>query len=278
MPVSNTSALGVRSTNSGGSRWIGRRWSAIDRAAVVDRLAQQVEDAAQRFLADRNGQRRRRCRRTSIPRRRPSVDPSATARTRPPPRCCCTSPTRWIDEAVVIGIDLDGVVDAGELCFGKLGVEGRADHLGDLSGGGHDASLVVLWIARTGRRRRETASPAAGRSGLYRRFTMSQGGRARACHRNRRGGNAGKKLLLSQGGGLREKRYNPCGGSAVGGKCPAGARVPHGFSPVSATAPFRKTVRPDILDLGLPPHYAAPKILCRTRRNRFRRRRDGFER
>ena len=31
---------------------------------------------------------------TSIPRTRPSVDPSATQRTRPPPRCCWTSPVR----------------------------------------------------------------------------------------------------------------------------------------------------------------------------------------
>src|SRR5205807_4759838 len=29
MPVSKTSALGVRSTNSGGSRWIGRRCSTL---------------------------------------------------------------------------------------------------------------------------------------------------------------------------------------------------------------------------------------------------------
>ena len=31
---------------------------------------------------------------TGMPRTRPSVLPSATARTRPPPRCCCTSPVR----------------------------------------------------------------------------------------------------------------------------------------------------------------------------------------
>ena len=82
MPVSKTSALGVRSTNSGGSRWIGRRSVDVDRAAIVDRLAQQIEDPAQRFLADRHGQRTTPVSTQSMPRRRPSVLPSATARTR----------------------------------------------------------------------------------------------------------------------------------------------------------------------------------------------------
>ena len=44
----------MRSTNSGGSRWIGRRSLGVDRAAAVDRLAEQVEHAAERFLADRH--------------------------------------------------------------------------------------------------------------------------------------------------------------------------------------------------------------------------------
>ena len=51
MPVSNTSALGVRSTNSGGSRWMGRRFFDVDGPAIVDRVAQQIEHAAECFLA-----------------------------------------------------------------------------------------------------------------------------------------------------------------------------------------------------------------------------------
>ena len=57
MPVSKISTFGCWSTNGGGSRWIGR-YSPFDRAAVVDRLAQHVEDAAQRRLAHRHADRR----------------------------------------------------------------------------------------------------------------------------------------------------------------------------------------------------------------------------
>ena len=42
---------------------------------------------------------------TSMPRTRPSVEPSATQRTRLPPRCCCTSPTRWSLTPFVLRID-----------------------------------------------------------------------------------------------------------------------------------------------------------------------------
>ena len=54
MPVSNSSVLGDSSANGGGSRWIGRVLRGVDRAAAVDRLAEQVEDAAERLLADRH--------------------------------------------------------------------------------------------------------------------------------------------------------------------------------------------------------------------------------
>ena len=57
MPVSNCSVLGERSSNAGGSRWIGQRSVALNRAAAVDRVAQQVEDPAQRLLADRHAHR-----------------------------------------------------------------------------------------------------------------------------------------------------------------------------------------------------------------------------
>ena len=47
--------FGLRATarsNVGGSRWIGRIFLGVDRAAAIDRLAEEVEDAAERFLAD----------------------------------------------------------------------------------------------------------------------------------------------------------------------------------------------------------------------------------
>ena len=41
----------------GAGRWIGQRSSRLDRVAVVDRLAEQVEDAAQGVVADRDRDR-----------------------------------------------------------------------------------------------------------------------------------------------------------------------------------------------------------------------------
>ena len=68
---------------------------------------------------------------TFMPRTRPSVEPRATQRTRLPPRCCCTSPVRWMRDALVLGVDLAGVVDLGQMAFVELGVERRADDLDD---------------------------------------------------------------------------------------------------------------------------------------------------
>ena len=39
---------------------------------------------------------------TSTPRFRPSVEPRATARTRPPPRCCCTSPVSFMPSELMV--------------------------------------------------------------------------------------------------------------------------------------------------------------------------------
>ena len=57
IPVSRISWVGVRSSTAGAGRWIGQRSVALHRRAVVDRLAEQVEDPAQRLLADRDGDR-----------------------------------------------------------------------------------------------------------------------------------------------------------------------------------------------------------------------------
>ena len=57
MPVSRISRVGVRSSTSGASRWIGQRSSASTVVALVDRLAEQVEDAAERLVADGHGDR-----------------------------------------------------------------------------------------------------------------------------------------------------------------------------------------------------------------------------
>jgi hypothetical protein len=43
-----------------------------------------------------------------------------------------------------LGIDLERVIDRRQRIFGELGVEGRSDHLRDLSGSGHRHG--PLWI------------------------------------------------------------------------------------------------------------------------------------
>ena len=57
MPVSNISVVGVRFSTFGAGRWIGQRSSYSTSPDEVDRLAEQVEDPAQRALADGHGDR-----------------------------------------------------------------------------------------------------------------------------------------------------------------------------------------------------------------------------
>ena len=58
IPVSRTSWVGVRSEAFGAGRWIGQRSTSSGSAlAVVDRVAEQVEDAAQGDVADRHRDR-----------------------------------------------------------------------------------------------------------------------------------------------------------------------------------------------------------------------------
>ena len=57
MPVTRISASVDWSMNSGADRWIGDAQFGDDRTAFVDRLADDVEDAAQGFGADRHHDR-----------------------------------------------------------------------------------------------------------------------------------------------------------------------------------------------------------------------------
>ena len=54
IPVSKTSTSVVCSSNGGGSRWIGSHVSALTGALEVDRVAEDVEHAAEGGLADRH--------------------------------------------------------------------------------------------------------------------------------------------------------------------------------------------------------------------------------
>ena len=57
------------------------------RPTIINRIPQQIKHPPQRFFPHRH-RHRRPVSITSTPRRSPSVDPNATARIFPPPRCC----------------------------------------------------------------------------------------------------------------------------------------------------------------------------------------------
>ena len=110
-----------------------------DRASAVDRVAQEVEDPAERLLADRHADRPARVDDRHAPDQpvgrteRHAADPVAAE--------VLLDLAGQVDlDALFVGLDGERVVDFGQVAFVELGVEGRADHLGDPSGlgcGGH---------------------------------------------------------------------------------------------------------------------------------------------
>ena len=74
--------------------WMARLLAGLDGPGLVDRLADHVDDAPERLVADGHGDRAGRCRVTSWPRTRPSVESMAMVRTVFSPRCWATSSTR----------------------------------------------------------------------------------------------------------------------------------------------------------------------------------------
>ena len=63
MPVSRTSVVGSSSSKAGAGRWMGHLSVSAGRAvALVDGLAEQVEEPAERRLAHRHGDGLARCR------------------------------------------------------------------------------------------------------------------------------------------------------------------------------------------------------------------------
>ena len=133
IPVSNCSVLGERSSNGGGSRWIGQRSCGVDRAAAVDRVAEQVEDPAQRLAADRHAHRaagvdHRHAADQAVGRAQGHATDAVAAEV-------LLDLARQVDlDPLDLALDLQGVVDVRQVPFVELGVERRADHLGDASG------------------------------------------------------------------------------------------------------------------------------------------------
>src|SRR3954453_1550507 len=151
MPVSNISAVGVRSVTAGASRWIGQRsLTSMSPASSIGsprrlKMRPSVMSPTGTVIGPPVS-------RTSVPRSRPSVVSMATARTRSSPRCCCTSHTSTPPPpapdppptpgpggdalllAVLLEVDLEGVVDLRQLAVGERGLDDDALYLLDAAG------------------------------------------------------------------------------------------------------------------------------------------------
>ena len=173
MPVSKISTLVDCSTNCGGARWMGMRVLVLDGRAVVDRLADDVEDAPQALRADRHGD-----------------GPAGVAHHHPADEAVggvhgdgadgvLAEVLRDLEREVVLGArdagvgELEGVQDLRELALGELDVDDGADDLDHLavSGGrpvrsererglGHGAFRVGRRVAG-----KAPGSPAASTTG-----------------------------------------------------------------------------------------------------------------
>ena len=132
IPVSKLLGLGREVSNAGGSRWIGQRSFEFTgpRPSIGSPSRLNTRPSVSLPTGTLTGPP---VSITGMPRTRPSVEPRATQRTRLPPRCCCTSPVKSILIPLTSLSTCQGVVDVGQMPFVELGVEGRADHLGNPS-------------------------------------------------------------------------------------------------------------------------------------------------
>ncbi len=128
MPVSKISVLVVRSV-SGGSIAVDRPVGVgMHRAAAVDRIAEQIEHAAERRLADRH-----RDGRAGIDALLAADHAVGAAQGDAADAAAAEMLLHLAGQieihALVVGFDLHGVVDRRQAVFGKLDVERRADDL-----------------------------------------------------------------------------------------------------------------------------------------------------
>ncbi len=132
MPVSNSSVLVDRSVERRRVAVDRPALVGVDRAAAVDRLAEQIEHAAQRGLAD--GHRDRRAGVDALL----AADQAVGAAQGDAADAAAAEVLLHLAgqvelDALVLGVDLDGVVDRRQVAFGELDVERRADDLRDVA-------------------------------------------------------------------------------------------------------------------------------------------------
>ena len=105
----------------------------VDRAAAIDRVAEQVEHAAECLLADRNAHGV-----PGIGHRHAADQPFGRAQGHaadPIAAEVLLDLAGQVDlHALDVAHDLQGIINVRQVSFPELGIEGRADHLGNSSG------------------------------------------------------------------------------------------------------------------------------------------------
>ena len=140
-PVSKTSISVDCWSKAGGSRWIGRWTSAVDRALAVDRLAEDVEDATEGRLADRH-----RDRRAGVAHVDAAGEPVGRGhRDRADPVVAEVLLDLADERLQPLALDLDGVVDARQPAGRELDVHDGAGDLDDSADRGRCGSRHVGW-------------------------------------------------------------------------------------------------------------------------------------
>ena len=133
MPVSNSSVLAESSDERRRLAVDRPEFGGLDRTQTVDRLAEQIEDAPKRFLADRHLHRfagighghaadqavgRAESHAADAVASQVLLDLAGQAQT----------------HALVVGVDPESIVNLRQMVFLELGVKGRTNHLDDASG------------------------------------------------------------------------------------------------------------------------------------------------
>ena len=112
---------------------MGRNSVGVDGTAAVDRFAEQVEDAAERLLADRHGDGLAgvddfHAAHQAVGGAQGDAADAIAA------ELLLHLAGQMDRDALVVGVDAEGVVDLRQMAFVELGVERRADDLHDMAG------------------------------------------------------------------------------------------------------------------------------------------------
>src|SRR5581483_10412428 len=162
----------------------------MDRAAIVDRITEQIEHPSEGFFPDGHAERRAGVAHVHAARHSVGRSQRHGAHLSSAEMAGDFTDEPEIMRVAVVGcsffrlhfgldgrLDDDGVVNRWKLVFGEFGVEGGSDDLCHFSGSGHEQTSVRLkpWKIRSQKKRLPPTLPTFRGSGLYGWRGMSQG-------------------------------------------------------------------------------------------------------